>query len=309
MKLRLGGYNLVNLLSSPISESEPKLQKGDCVVLCYSFGLPFYAGVFGCLWAGLVLVVPPNPNKMSMALAKMSNVISNSNAKLVLIDNAVNLLRNNPLSKSRALWPKNVEYKVHPRFLLPMSGQQIEEFRSLLDNQPIKPNDLAFLQYTSGSTGDPKGVMVTYKALWANVLALIGESLKVFEAVNVSKEKEKVLVSWLPQYHDMGLIGAFIFPFAAGCSTNMISPFDFIRNPLLWINLISQVKAFQSVAPNFAYRLVAKRFIEAKKRSAEPIPNLDLSSVALLQSEAEPIQSDTRDIFHNAFGSYGLRKN
>ena len=91
----------------------------------------------------------------------------------------------------------------------------------------------------------------------------------------------------------------------------MISPVDFIKNPLLWIDLMSRLRVNWSVAPNFAYRHAARKFIEAKNRSRygqDPIQNLDLSSIIYLQNAAEPIQLDTKELFEEAFGSYRLRK-
>jgi acyl-CoA synthetase (AMP-forming)/AMP-acid ligase II len=119
-----------------------------------------------------------------------------------------------------------------------------------------------------------------------------------------------VQLTWLPQYHDLGLVCGIIVPFAAGGKCNMFSPIEFIKNPLLWINLISRLNVTHSYAPNFAYRLAARKFIEAKAQSVvkgkEPISNLDLSSVLYLLNAAEPIQLDTKELFQNAFGSYGL---
>ena len=217
-----------------------QLNKGDRVILCYSFGLQFFAAFLGCLRAGVVavLIYPPSPKNLSKALSKMTKIVEDSNAKLVLVDETVNLLRVNPLSKSRSLWPQNATFSVHPKSVKTSLKKQ-EVFNKMIDKDPIKSTDLAFLQYTSVSTGDPKGVMVTFKALNANVQSII--SSIEFEASSASIENI-VGMSWLPQYHDMGLIVAIVAPFAGGWNCNMISPFEFIKNPLLWIDLMSRLR-------------------------------------------------------------------
>ena len=292
-----------------------KLNKGDRVILCYNFGLQFFSAFLGCLRAGIVavLVYPPSPKNLPKALPKMKRIIADSNAKLVLVDETVNLLRLNPISKSRRLWPQNIKFKVHPKSAMStLTNQLLLGLNEIVEENPITSSDFAFLQYTSGSTGDPKGVMVTFGALSANVQGIVGAVHRDFESSGASTENI-VGLSWLPQYHDMGLIYAITAPFSGGWNCNMISPIEFIKNPLLWIDLMSRLRVNWSVAPNFAYRLAARKFIEAKGRSVntkmDPIPNLDLSSVVYLQNAAEPIQLDTRDLFQEAFGSYGLCKN
>ena len=97
----------------------------------------------------------------------------------------------------------------------------------------------------------------------------------------------------------MGLIVAAIAPFAGGWNCNMFSPTSFIKNPILWVQLMSTLKVNFSIAPDFGYNLTARKFIEKKMQlgGQEPIPNLDLSSVILLQSAAEPIREETKDLF------------
>ena len=298
-----------------------KLKKGDRVVLCYNFGLQFFAGFLGCLRAGVVavLVYPPSPRNLCKALPKMSKVVEDSDAKLIIIDNDVKLLRLNV--RYLSLWPQNITFMNHPKkrkltfknkekaaaFLLNVKNLNKES--NVVDN--IK-EDLAFLQYTSGSTGDPKGVMVTYGSLQSNVEFIIDgihHDCKTSGFDYVAKDIS--VFSWLPQYHDMGLIYAVIAPFTAGWKCHMISPLTFIEDPLIWIDLMSRLQVTWSVAPNFAFKLIVRKFNEqkAKPRGIELVENLDLSSILYLQNASEPIQAETKVLFEETFGKYGLGQN
>ncbi|MBE2257393.1 MAG: AMP-binding protein [Rhodobacteraceae bacterium] len=168
-----------------------------------------------------------------------------------------------------------------------------------LDSEPISllyraaADDIAFLQYTSGSTGDPKGVVLSHANLLANVRAM-------GEAVEVSSDD--VFVSWLPLYHDMGLIGAWFCPLYFAMRLVLMSPLAFLSQPARWLRAISDHRGTISPAPNFAYELCARKLGEGD------LQGLDLSSWRLALNGAEPVSAATLHAFAERFAPYGLQR-
>ncbi len=175
------------------------------------------------------------------------------------------------------------------------------------DETNIQDSDLAFVQYTSGSTGEPKGVMVTFSALYANVQLIHNSFHKSFE-VDGGLPDPMVGFSWLPLYHDLGLIFAAFAQFLGGWRMHYMSPLAFIKHPLRWMELMSGNKCSWSVAPDFAYGLVARKFKEAQL-ARHRLPSLDLSCVYYMLNGTEPIRSGGLTAFYETFSPYGLRQN
>jgi len=157
----------------------------------------------------------------------------------------------------------------------------------------LKSDALAFLQYTSGSTSQPKGVMVSHGNILHNQ-NLIQDYFR--------QPKNVIFVSWLPQYHDMGLIGNIMHPFYMGGYSVVFSPFEFLKKPLSWLSTISKYRAHTSGAPNFAYELCVRKI------SAEDKKKLDLSSWKVAYNGAEPIRHATLENFAAYFAECGLEK-
>jgi 1-acyl-sn-glycerol-3-phosphate acyltransferase len=157
----------------------------------------------------------------------------------------------------------------------------------------VKQNDIAFLQYTSGSTGDPKGVVLTHAHLLANIRAM-------GEAVEVSADD--VFVSWLPLYHDMGLIGAWLGSLYFGLPLVVMSPLQFLARPSRWLWAIHRHRGTLSASPNFGYELCINKIAD------DEIDGLDLSSWRYAFNGAEPVSATTLDRFGNRFAPYGLRR-
>jgi fatty-acyl-CoA synthase len=156
-----------------------------------------------------------------------------------------------------------------------------------------KGNDLALLQYTSGSTGDPKGVMLTNANLLANMRVI---------AKGAEMGPESVGISWLPLYHDMGLIGAWLTLLLHGVPLVVMSPLAFLTRPERWLQAISKHRGTITAAPNFAYELCVRKI------SDKAMEGVDLSSMLVMMNGAEPVNPETLERFAQRFGKYGFRK-
>ncbi|CAN0891894.1 Long-chain-fatty-acid--AMP ligase FadD28 [Linum grandiflorum] len=159
------------------------------------------------------------------------------------------------------------------------------------DSKP-QPQDLCFLQFTSGSTGDAKGVIITHGGLIHNVKMM----RKVYKSTS-----NTVLVSWLPQYHDMGLIGGLFTALVSGGTAVLFSPLTFIKNPLLWLQTMTRYRATHSAGPNFAFELMVRR-LEASDKTR----SFDLSSMVFLMIAAEPVRQKTLKRFIELTRPFGL---
>ncbi len=153
------------------------------------------------------------------------------------------------------------------------------------------PDAIATVQYSSGSTGTPKGILLSHRAMLNNIRA-VRDGLGLVP--------DDVSVNWIPLYHDMGLIDAFLLPLLSGCPTVLIPTMDFMRDPALWLWAIHHYRGALSWAPNFAYAICAKRVAD------DLLAGLDLSSWRIAINAAEPVLASTIDAFTGRFASYGF---
>ena len=163
----------------------------------------------------------------------------------------------------------------------------------LTGSRARKASDIALLQYTSGSTGDPKGVVLTHANLLANIQA-IGEAVELGPG--------DVGVSWLPLYHDMGLIGAWLTLLHFGVPLAVMSPLAFLTRPERWLKAFQKYGGTISAAPNFAYELCVRKIAD------KDIEGVDLSGWRAALNGAEPVNPDTLDRFAERFASHGFRR-
>ena len=254
------------------------------VILLYEQGPEFIAAYFGCLYAGAIAVpvFPPDPARPAKALPRLQGIVADCDARFVLTSGALGRMADQLAANAPQL--AAVTWLATDELDLGLA-QQWREPGITLDS-------LAFLQYTSGSTGAPKGVMVTHGNLLAN-------SEQIYEAMG--HDRSYALVSWMPFYHDMGLIGGILqAPFAGGRALFM-SPSAFIERPARWLEAITAFGATTSGGPNFAYELSARR-VSDDERS-----RLDLSTWKVAFSGAERVQAATLDRFLERFAGVGLR--
>ncbi|MGZ4135548.1 MAG: AMP-binding protein, partial [Tumebacillaceae bacterium] len=257
-------------------------QVGDRALLLYQPGIDYLVAFFGCLYAGL-LAVPAYPPRLNGSMDRLQAIVSDSEATIALTSAAI-------LSKVEGRFADAPGLGA----LTWVETDSLSEEMSDAWQQPlIDTNTLAFLQYTSGSTSLPKGVMLTHGNLLHN-LQLIHESF------GTTPESECVI--WLPPYHDMGLIGGILSPLYTGFPVTLMSPFAFMQRPLLWLETISKKGATLSGGPNFAYDLCVQKI------TAEQKATLDLSQWKTAFTGAEPVRQDTLDRFVEAFAECGFTR-
>jgi len=260
----------------------------DRLLLAYPPGLEMICAFFGCVRAGLipVPVYPPSSRGFQSALYKMVHIAKDCQAAGILTSKDYHAsLKTNLTRSGVSASGVDVDYISGLPWIV------TEDFVDTISDEPFfGTSKILFLQYTSGSTMEPKGVMVTHE----NIL----ETCPL-----VIDHPSPVVVSWLPQYHDMGLIGCYLYPALKGGTTHGFSATDFIQRPALWFDAIQTYQATATAAPNFAYDYC----LRAGRLSKESMEGCDLSSLRVLMCAAEPVKPDTFTRFLEAFQPYGLR--
>ena len=259
------------------------LKPGDRALLLYPPGLEFIGAFFGCQYAGVVAVpsFPPHPAQLARALPRLVGVAMDAELCAVLSTSAIAADADTIVDHAPVLGkPAWLATDALPR--------DTDTWRE----PHISPDGLAFLQYTSGSTSAPKGVMVSH----ANLLHNLAYANHVEE-----NDATSVSVSWLPVIHDMGLIEGVLEPMYAGYPAYLMSPAAFLQRPIRWLRAITRYRATNSGGPNFAYDLCARKITDAQR------DELDLSSWRVAYNGAEPVRGDTLSGFHERFQNVGFR--
>ena len=258
----------------------PRAAAGDCTLLFYSGGLEFIAAFWGCLYAGVV-AVPVFPARLHRQVPRLLAIAADSEAKFMMT--TAKIQRQSEDLFKRAPELKKLQWLVTDNLPEVLSDGWRDPGANL--------ETLALLQYTSGSTATPRGVMVTHGNLLHNLACL--RDVFQFSA-------ESIGVTWLPHYHDMGLIGGLLQPVYAGGEMIVMPPSSFLQRPVRWLAAVTRYRATTMVAPNFAYELCIEK-ISAEQRAA-----LDLASVKVALCGAEPVRPDTLAQFAKAFGPCGF---
>jgi acyl-CoA synthetase (AMP-forming)/AMP-acid ligase II len=267
------------------AELSRALEPGDRAALLYPSGLEFIEAYFGCLYAGVVAVplLAPTPSQLEKAGRRLVEVFRSADPRAVLstttlrrLEGAAALLPRGELL--RWIYTDAVESRLAPLWRRPRA---------------LDRDSLAFLQYTSGSTGSPRGVMVTHGNLLTN-----NEMIR--RAFDLSERD--VFCHWLPMYHDMGLIGHTLAPVQAGAEVYFMSPTDFLQKPVRWLRALTRFGGTMAASPNFGYELCVRRVSEAEKAG------LELSRWTKALNGAEPVVAATLRRFSAAFAGSGFRE-
>jgi 8-amino-7-oxononanoate synthase/acyl carrier protein len=255
--------------------------RGERAMLLYPPGLEFITAWFGCLYAGAV-AVPAYPPRRNRNMQRIETISDNCAAKIALTQHDVIERIEDLLDETPRL--KQLKWLATDR-LADSDGAG-------WNPQLIRPDSLAMLQYTSGSTGTPKGVMLSHGNLMHNVQIICWS----FEPCRKSRG-----MSWLPTYHDMGLVGGVLMAMFYGRPAVLMSPMAFLQKPIRWLRGITKYGVTISGAPNFAYDLCTDKITD------DQLAGLDLSTWEVAFNGAEPVRADTLQRFSERFGPYGFR--
>ncbi|HEV2299173.1 MAG TPA: AMP-binding protein [Candidatus Acidoferrales bacterium] len=271
------------------------VRPGDTVAIMLPTSAEFFYTFAGILLAGAIPVpiYPPfRADRIAEYASRQSGILRNAEARLLVTfreaETVARLLEPGVPSLIDVVTADRLAESSNS-LVLPLTEIRPAEILS----HPARGSDTAFLQYTSGSTGNPKGVVLTHANLLANIRSMT-------EAVGVSADD--VAVSWLPLYHDMGLIGAWFVPLVNAIPLVVMSPLAFLTRPERWLRAIHRHRGTLSPAPNFAYELCVRKIAE------KDIEGLDLSSWRAALNGAEPVRAETVERFAQKFAPYGFRR-
>jgi 1-acyl-sn-glycerol-3-phosphate acyltransferase len=259
------------------------VEPGDRVGLMLPSGLDYFAAFFGALVGGAVAVPlypPARPSQLEEHLRRQARILETAEAKVLI-------------AFPEALQVARLVRGLVPSLAKVVTVTELEAAGGEPARPLVAPDDIGFLQFTSGSTADPKGVVLTHANLLANLRA-------IGEAIDLTSDDR--VVSWLPLYHDMGLIGAWMGSLFYGMPLYLMSPLTFLTRPARWLRTVHEVRGTLSAAPNFAYELCLRRIAD------EEIDGLDLSSWRAALNGAEPVSPETIERFTKRFEPYGFRR-
>ncbi|AFZ36200.1 amino acid adenylation domain protein [Stanieria cyanosphaera PCC 7437] len=258
---------------------------GERALLLYPSGLDYLAAFFGCLYAG-VIAVPAYPPQNQRNTPRIQAIVADSQAAI-----SAQPRREAIALTTKTLVPKMESWLGNLKWLA--TDDLVTKIEAHWQELDLDRDTIAFLQYTSGSTGTPKGVMVSHGNLLHN-------AAMTYRWMGHSPKSK--FVSWLPIYHDMGLIGGILQPLYGGFPCVLMSPTSFLQRPYRWLQAISKYQGTTSGAPNFAYELCLRK-ISSEQRSC-----LDLSSWQVAFNGAEPIRHETLKEFAATFAECGFRE-
>jgi len=255
---------------------------GERALLLYPPGLEYIAAFFGCLYAQ-VIAVPAYPPRLNRSMDRLQAIVADAQATVVLTTTTI-------LTQMERQWSLAPDLKTIKWLTTDRTPSGLEDSWQEI---AVNSDTLAFLQYTSGSTSLPKGVMVSHGNILHNE-TIIQKAMQHTE--------ETIFVGWLPLFHDMGLIGNMLQSLYLGIPCILMSPVAFLQRPLRWLQAISRYQATTSGGPNFAYDLCVSKITQEQRAT------LDLSSWQIAFNGSEPIRAQTIERFTAAFTQCGFRR-
>ncbi|MEV4211225.1 fatty acyl-AMP ligase [Micromonospora sp. NPDC049662] len=271
-------YERARIVAAEIADHTPS---GSRVVLMYPPGPDFVVALYGALLAGVVAVpvYPPSSTAaLPAAFDRLGLVVADCSAELVLSTASLVAIRD-----AAGVMVGEVRWLATDA----ISGDGVDDWRP----PRILGDDLAVIQYTSGSTGAPRGVVLRHRHILANLAA-------IQNAMGLTSDS--VVVGWVPSYHDMGLIGYVLSAVHTGAWSYLIAPQDFLRRPAIWLETISRYRGTCAGGPNFGYELCTRRISPAERE------DLDLSSWSVAFTGAEKVRADVLRRFATTFADQGL---
>ncbi len=278
-------------------------ERGDRALLLYPPGLDFIMGFLGCLYSGLIPVPAyhPEPGRLNRTIERLALILEDSQSQCVLSNSnvfkqwrrmqsaqALKFLSHLPIVGSHISKALGSHVSIQQEWVITDEISRHEPYTPV----GIVGTDIAMIQYTSGSTGEPKGVVLSHANILANE-AMIAETF--------GHDAQSIVLGWLPMYHDMGLIGNILQPLYMGIPSILLGPQTFLQNPIIWLRSMSKYKATTSGGPNFAYEICCRKISDAMKA------DLDLSSWKVAFNGSEPVRASTMRKFTAAFQAYGFQ--
>jgi len=265
-------------------------QPGDRALMLYHSGLDFLSAFFACLYAKRI-AVPAYPPRKNRKISRIQSIVEDCRPSVVMSASHVKRIAE-PLFEDtfNGGWQQQQGLEMAWLVSDEVMDARADDYQALT----IEPETITFLQYTSGSTGNPKGVMVSHDNLIYNE--------RMINAV-LNMQSSDTMISWLPLFHDMGLIGAALQPLFCGADAVLMPPAAFLQRPHRWLQAISDFKGTITVAPNFAYELCTNQISDEQREK------LDLSSLRMAMSGAEPVRQDTMERFTERFTEKGFSYN
>ena len=259
-----------------------RVEPGQRILLLYPPGLDFVVGLFACHALGAI-AVPAFPPRRNRKASRIRSIVSDADTRIAFSTEAI----------ADQLVGGTRHEDLEGVTVIGTDSKSLRDAAGWKEPSNLTPDSLAILQYTSGSTGSPKGVMLTHRNVLANCELIID---------GFEPQREYCGMAWLPAYHDMGLVGGILQPMYFGRSATLMSPMTFLQRPDRWLQTISRLGIQISGGPNFAYQLCVDKINDSE------MDGVDLSCWKIAFNGAEPIRPATLDAFSNRFAKYGFRR-